>query len=163
MQSVKPPRPLVVGAGWVAAALVATLAGLGGIRLVGESLTSTPGGVHSEADVARALAAATPSAAAPPSSTPAAAPPSAQPPSSARPIARTTFPSAGGTVSVHCEPGNQAYLDSWSPRPGYQVHDYDRGPDDDVRVRFEGPDGRVELEFRCRDGVPVARPKGDDD
>jgi hypothetical protein len=157
MQSLKPPRALVVGAGWLAAALVATLAGLIGIRLVGESLTSTPGGVRSEAEVARELAAATPTTS-PTATTPA--------PTSTGP-ARSQFTSAGGTVSVHCEPGDRAFLDSWSPRPGYQVRDYNRGPGDDVEVRFEGANGRVELKFVCRDGVPVPEPRhgggGDDD
>jgi hypothetical protein len=51
-------RPtFAVALGWVAAALVATVAGLGGIRLVGDSLTGTPGGVLTEDDVQRALAA----------------------------------------------------------------------------------------------------------
>src|SRR4051812_30564477 len=45
-------RTAVVVLGWLAAALVATL---GGIRLVSESLTGTPGGVLSQDDVARAL------------------------------------------------------------------------------------------------------------
>lgn len=157
MKSLKPPRAVVVGAGWLAAALIATLAGLIGIRLVGDSLTSTPGGVRSEAEVARALAAATP-----PSSAPAGtqAPPSSQAPSRTKPTnGGTTFTSAGGTATVHCEPGDLAFLDSWSPRPGYQARDDDRGPDDDVEVRFEGADGRVELKFFCRGGVPVVEPK----
>ncbi|WP_127501965.1 septum formation initiator [Actinoplanes solisilvae] len=169
MQSLKPPRALVVGAGWLAAALIATLAGLIGIRLVGDSLTSTPGGVRSEAEVARALAAATPATTQPtPSQAPAQAstPPPVQGPTSAKPTnSGTSFTSAGGTATVHCEPGDLAFLDSWSPHPGYQARDYDRGPDDDVEVRFEGADGRVELKFFCRGGVPVVEPKhggGDD-
>jgi hypothetical protein len=45
------------------------------------------------------------------------------------------------------------------------VHDYDRGPDDDVEVRFEGSDGRVELTFHCLDGAPrrEQRSGGNDD
>ncbi|WP_250006430.1 septum formation initiator [Actinoplanes sp. M2I2] len=150
MPSVKPPRPVVVAAGWLAAALVATLAGLGGIRLVGDSLTGTPGGVRSAEDVERALAAA------PVPSAPTSAPPSAAA-SSSPAAARGTqavFAGAGGTATVRCRPGDQAYLDSWSPAPGYRVHDYDRGPDDEVRVRFEGPDGRAEFRFHCAGGVP---------
>nr|WP_221373885.1 septum formation initiator [Actinoplanes polyasparticus] len=160
MQSVKPPRPVVVAAGWLAAALVATLAGLGGIRLVGDSLTGTRGGVVTEQDVARGLAAATPTTA-PASSAP---PRPSASPSSERP-AGAVFSSAGGTVTVRCEAGDQAYLDSWSPAPGYLVHDYDRGPDDDVEVRFEGSDGRVELTFHCLDGAPQReqRSGGNDD
>ncbi|MCO8269353.1 septum formation initiator [Actinoplanes sp. TRM 88003] len=155
MPSVKPPRPVVVAAGWLAAALVATAAGLGGIQLVSDSLTGTRGGVVTEEEVARALAAATPTTA-PASSAPSPTP-SKRPP-------RGVFSSAGNTVTVHCEPGDQAYLDSWAPAPGYQVHDYDRGPDDDVEVRFEGSGGRVEFKFHCVGGVPQREQQhGDDD
>lgn len=154
MPSVKPPRPVVVAAGWLVAALIATLAGLGGIRLVGESLTGTPGGVLTSDEVARRLAAAplpssspSPSPAPPPSASAAASPSTTRP-------GRAVFPSAGGTVTVHCEPGDQAYLDSWAPSPGYQVKDYDRGPDEDVQIRFEGSGGRDEGRFSCVDGVP---------
>lgn len=52
-------RPMVAGAGWLAAAGIATVIGLFGIRLVGESLTGTPGGVLSQEDVERRLAAGT--------------------------------------------------------------------------------------------------------
>ncbi|MEW1590206.1 hypothetical protein AB0283_32695 [Micromonospora vinacea] len=38
-------RSILVATGWVATAAIATLIGLGAIRLVGESLTGTPGGV----------------------------------------------------------------------------------------------------------------------
>ncbi|WP_250034719.1 septum formation initiator [Paractinoplanes maris] len=155
----QPPRPVVVAAGWLAAALVATLAGLGGIRLVGDSLTGTQGGVLSPDEVTRQLAAATPPASgAPPSPSPSVSPPV----SGARP-ARAVFPSPGGTVTVHCEPGGQAYLDSWAPAPGYRVKDYDRGPDDDVEVRFEGSGGRYEFRFSCAGGVPRREQHGGDD
>ena len=49
-------RSILVATGWVATAAIATLIGLGAIRLVGESLTGTPGGVRSEAEIERALA-----------------------------------------------------------------------------------------------------------
>ncbi|MET7704978.1 septum formation initiator [Micromonospora sp. NPDC005413] len=49
-------RSILVASGWVATAAVATLIGLGAIRLVGESITGTPGGVRSEAEIERALA-----------------------------------------------------------------------------------------------------------
>ncbi len=48
----------MVGAGWAAAAALGLLIGLGGIRLVGESLTGTPGGVLTQDEVDRLLAAA---------------------------------------------------------------------------------------------------------
>jgi hypothetical protein len=225
-------RPtLAVILGWVAAALVATVAGLGGIRLVGDSLTGTPGGVLTEADVQRALgaepspsvpadasssarpltsplarpsgsAAVRPGAApatrtatgkatsAPPTGRggPAAPPPTAKPtpnrttPPAVRPgPARTatskmgnapattkapargveaTFSTGGGTAIARCT-GGQAYLLSWSPRPGYRVDRAKQGPDDEVEVRFEGDEGRSELKISCRNGTPVAEIRDD--
>ncbi len=164
MYSVKPRRAVVVGAGWLTAALVATLAGLGGIRLVGESLTSTPGGVQSEADVRQALAAAVP--ASPSSPSPAASPslsaPSSRPPATR--LAQQPFSSRGGTAIVECRPGDEAYIRSYSARPGYAIKELDQGPDDDVKLRFEGRDGRVELKIHCQDGVARLEPQhgGDD-
>lgn len=58
VQSGSVRRSLVAGAGWAAAAALGLLIGLGGIRLVGESLTGTPGGVLTQEEVARLLAAA---------------------------------------------------------------------------------------------------------
>jgi hypothetical protein len=163
------PRSLVAVTGWVAAALVATVAGLGGIRLVGDSLTGTAGGVLSEEDVTRALAAATPTPAATPSasasSSPATSAPASRPPAS-RPPALTSFPSSGGVAIAGCR-GDQAFLDRWSPNPGYQVRDVDAGPDDEAKVRFESDDRHVDLRITCSGGVPHATEKsnhgGDDD
>ncbi|GAB2568981.1 hypothetical protein Aab01nite_08290 [Paractinoplanes abujensis] len=145
------PRSLVAGAGWVAAALVATVAGLGGIRLVGDSLTGSNGGVLSQEDVSRALAAATPApaTASPASPTPAPAP-------SSRPPALTSFRSAGGVALAGCR-GNLAYLERWSPDPGYEVRDVDEGPDDEADVRFENSERHVDLRITCSGGVPSAR------
>ncbi|MBL7258870.1 septum formation initiator [Paractinoplanes lichenicola] len=156
------PRTLVAGAGWLAAALVATVAGLGGIRLVGDSLTGSNGGVLSQEDVSRALAAATP---APTTAAPTTAAPTSAP-SSTRPPALTSFRSAGGVAIAGCV-GNEAYLERWSPNPGYEVRDVDEGPDDEARVRFENADRHVDLRITCSGGVPSAREQsnhgGDDD
>ncbi|WP_133877813.1 septum formation initiator [Paractinoplanes brasiliensis] len=142
------PRSLVAGAGWLAAAVVVTVAGLGGIRLVGDSLTGTAGGVLSEQEVARALADATPS----PVRSSAAAPTSA---AASRPPALTSFPSSGGVAIAGCR-GNQAFLERWSPKPGYEVRDVDAGPDDEAEVRFESADRHVDLKITCSGGVPRA-------
>ena len=156
------PRYLVAGAGWLAAALVATVAGLGGIRLVSENLTGTRGGVLSEEDVTRALAAATP---APSTSTPSPVRTQSSPPS-ARPPALTSFPSSGGVAIAGCR-GDEAFLDRWSPNPGYEVKDVDEGPDDEAKVRFESSGRHVELRITCSGGVPHAAEQsnhgGDDD
>jgi hypothetical protein len=148
-------RVLVVAGGWLAAALVAMLAGVGGIRLIGESLTGAPGGVLSEEDVARALAAQS----APPSS----AVPSAGASSSAAPTPpadQVTFTTPGGSAIAHCA-GPNAYLDFWSPRPGFQAEETDQGPDDDVGVTFRGDGGPYALEIACRNGTPHLVPDDD--
>jgi hypothetical protein len=150
-------RVLVVAGGWLAAALVAMLAGVGGIRLIGESLTGAPGGVLSEEDVARALAAqsAPPSKAV--SSGSATASTSAVP---TPPAGQDTFTTPGGSAIAHCI-GLDAYLDFWSPRPGYQAEETDKGPDDDVGVIFVGDGGRYALEIACRNGTPYLAPDDD--
>ncbi|GAB3938551.1 hypothetical protein GCM10027614_18840 [Micromonospora vulcania] len=47
-------------------------------------------------------------------------------------------------------------LVSWAPAQGFRVRDVDRGPDDDVEVRFEGSAGEYELKLRCVGSEPVA-------
>ncbi|MGC5055021.1 septum formation initiator [Micromonospora sp. DT48] len=151
-------RTFLAVAGWLATALVATLIGLAAIRLVGESLTGTPGGVHSQEEVARALAEPVPSGAptgaAPPD--PGEAPSSPVPPTGpgTEPADRRGFSTVGGSAVAECRPDG-VYLVSWSPRQGYRVKDVDRGPDDDADVTFVGPSGEYELSLRCAAGVPV--------
>ncbi|MEU7923768.1 septum formation initiator [Micromonospora sp. NPDC049107] len=147
-------RSVLVAAGWVATVAVATLIGLGAIRLVGESITGTPGGVRSEAEIERALAAPEPG----PSGTVGTAPggpstASAAPSASAG--VRRSFATGGGTAVAECGPDG-VRLVSWAPAQGYRVHEVDRGPDDDVEVTFEGSAGRHELKVRCIGTEPVA-------
>ncbi|MCO1594476.1 septum formation initiator [Micromonospora sp. RHAY321] len=147
-------RSILVAAGWVATAAVATLIGLGAIQLVGESITGTPGGVRSEAEIERALASPEP----PPAATTSAAP--ATPGTvSATPTAssgvRRGFATDGGTAVAECGPGG-VRLVSWAPAQGYRVRDVDRGPDDDVEVTFKGSAGEYELKVRCIGSEPVA-------
>ncbi|MCG5461511.1 septum formation initiator [Micromonospora sp. MED01] len=164
-------RSILVATGWVATAAIATLIGLGAIRLVGESLTGTPGGVRSEAEIERALAAPEPaptgtaSAAPGPTSTASAAPgPTST--ASAAPGMTGTAPSAssgtrrgfatdGGTAVAECGVGG-VRLVSWAPAQGYRVRDVDRGPDDDVEVTFQGAAREYELKVRCIGSEPVA-------
>ncbi|MEU8191901.1 septum formation initiator, partial [Micromonospora carbonacea] len=63
-------RSLLAVAGWLATAVLATVVGLAAIRLVGESITGTPGGVRSQEEVERALAAPASTAAASPTQAP---------------------------------------------------------------------------------------------
>ncbi|MDG4822660.1 septum formation initiator [Asanoa sp. WMMD1127] len=133
--------------GWLAAVVVATLAGVGAIRLVGNSFTGTPGGVRSEAEVARDLAAAATPAATPSPSRPATTPPSGD-------TRSRSFSNPGGSVVASCR-GRLATIDTWSPAQGYSVRDLDEGPDDDAEVKFEGAGGRFEIKIECRGGTPV--------
>ncbi|MEU5562070.1 septum formation initiator [Micromonospora musae] len=151
-------RWLLVVVGWLATAALATLIGLGAIRLVGESLTGTPGGVRGEDEIARALAADPPPLT--PSGAPSAASPSgvaSAPPASpsANSSARRSFATAGGTAVAECTPEG-VRLVSWAPAQGFRVRDVDRGPDDDVEVSFDGATGEYELKLRCLGREPVA-------
>ncbi|MGR6317610.1 septum formation initiator [Micromonospora soli] len=153
-------RPILAAVGWLATTVAATLIGLGAIRLVGEGiLTGTPGGVRDQREVERALAAPAPSTrTATPGATPTATAPSPTP-SAGHPGGggRQVFTTSGGTAVAECGPVG-VRLVSWSPAPGYQVKDSDRGPDDHVEVRFVGPEGEHELRLRCVGGRPVAVP-----
>ncbi|MEU7616384.1 septum formation initiator [Micromonospora rifamycinica] len=154
-------RTLLVTAGWLAAAVLATLIGVAAIRLVGESITGTPGGVRSQAEVERALAAPepTPVTASPAGPGIAASSPPAGP--SATPGLRRSFSTVGGTAVAECV-GADVRLVSWAPAQDYRVKDVDRGPDDDAEVTFAGPAGEFEVKVGCIGGEPVARP-GDGD
>ncbi|KAB1928883.1 septum formation initiator [Micromonospora noduli] len=148
-------RSILVATGWVATAAIATVIGLGAIRLVGESLTGTPGGVRSEAEIERALAAPEP---APTTSTTSAAPgttgTTGTAPSASSGV-RRGFATDGGTAVAECGVGG-VRLVSWAPAQGYRVRDVDRGPDDDVEVTFQGATREYELKVRCIGSEPVA-------
>ncbi|MFF0151672.1 septum formation initiator [Micromonospora sp. NPDC005203] len=157
-------RSILVATGWVATAAVATLIGLGAIRLVGESITGTPGGVRSEAEIERALASPEPvptgttgSGSVGPSttSTGSAGPGTTGPAPSASAGVRRGFATEGGTAVAECGAGG-VRLVSWAPAQGYRVRDVDRGPDDDVEVTFAGPTREYELKVRCIGAEPVA-------
>lgn len=175
-------RSILVATGWVATAAIATLIGLGAIRLVGESLTGTPGGVRSEAEIERALAAPEPTpatstasaapgttdtaSAAPGTTGTASAVPGTTGTASAAPGTTGSAPSAssgarrgfatdGGTAVAECGVGG-VRLVSWAPAQGYRVRDVDRGPDDDVEVTFQGAAREYELKVRCIGSEPVA-------
>ncbi|WP_406070470.1 septum formation initiator [Micromonospora sp. NBC_01638] len=157
-------RSILVATGWVATAAVATLIGLGAIRLVGESITGTPGGVRSEAEIERALASPEPA----PTGTTGTASPAPGTTGTASPGPGTTgaapsassgvrrgFATGGGTAVAECSAGG-VRLVSWAPAQGYRVRDVDRGPDDDVEVTFEGSAREYELKVRCIGSEPVA-------
>ncbi|MFF5171483.1 septum formation initiator [Micromonospora sp. NPDC000089] len=154
-------RPILAAAGWLVTALAALLAGLGAIRLVGESITGTPGGVRSQREVARALAEPAPA-------TPAPAPTASAGAVTGSPVGGTTSPAAvgtaassrrafatgGGSAVAECVPGG-VRLVSWAPAPGWRAAEVERGPDDHVEVRFLGPGGEAELKLRCAGSPPT--------
>ncbi|MFG3555899.1 septum formation initiator [Micromonospora sp. NPDC047557] len=151
-------RSVLVAAGWVATVAVATLIGLGAIRLVGDSITGTPGGIRSEAEIERALASPEPAptgAGSGPVATGTASPGPTASTVSPGPGVRRSFATDGGTAVAECGPDG-VRLVSWAPAQGYRVHEVDRGPDDDVEVTFEGSAGRHELKVRCIGAEPVA-------
>ncbi|MEV4655948.1 septum formation initiator [Micromonospora sp. NPDC049301] len=151
-------RSILVATGWVATAAVATLIGLGAIRLVGESITGTPGGVRSEAEIERALASPEPALASPepePAGTTSATPSAGPAAPTASSGVRRVFATEGGTAVAECGAAG-VRLVSWAPAQGYRVHDVDRGPDDDVEVRFKGSAGEYELKVRCMGSEPVS-------
>ncbi|GIJ06907.1 septum formation initiator [Micromonospora andamanensis] len=165
-------RTFLAVAGWLATAVVATLIGLAAIRVVGESLTGTPGGIRSQEEISRALAEPVPggtgSPGGPPTGTPApgtgpsasSSGPAAPASPSVEPGNRRSFSTAGGSAVAECVSGG-VFLKSWSARPGYRVDDVDRGPDDDADVTFVGPSGEYEIAVRCVGGVPVLDPDDD--
>ena len=147
------PRRSLAVLGWLAVVVVATLAGVGALRLVGNSLAGTPGGVRSQADVARELAAATRR----PSPSPSAAAPTPSPPTTGQ---TETFGVRGGTVRATCADGLVRVV-YYAPAPGFSVDDHDSGPDREAEVKFRGPAGRSEIKIQCEGDQPVR--VGDDD
>ncbi|TNH24940.1 septum formation initiator [Micromonospora orduensis] len=147
-------RSILIAAGWVATAAVATLIGLGAIRLVGESITGTPGGVRGEAEIERALASPEPVTTGATGGTSPGASSGTVAPSTSSGV-RRVFATDGGTAVAECGAGG-VRLVSWAPAQGYRVRDVDRGPDDDVEVTFAGSAGEHELKVRCIGSEPVA-------
>jgi hypothetical protein len=159
-------RALLATAGWLAAALVATLIGIGALRLVGESIAGTSGGVLSQEEVGRELARSPAAGAGPASPSPSAntepasgtASPTPSAPASGTGAAGTTrvLMAKGGQVTAECH-GSTVQLLLWSPAQGYQTHEYTRGVAEEAEVDFRGPAGRSKIKVRCdSSGVPAA-------
>jgi hypothetical protein len=140
--------------GWLVAAVAATLAGLGAVRVIGEGLTGTAAATLTQEEVAEALA-----------ETPSPAPPVASPSPTGSPVtpsapttgAATPLTHSAGRVMARCD-GGLVTLVSWSPAQGYRVTDYDRGPAEEAEVTFDRGgkghgSGEVELHIACRGGT----------
>jgi hypothetical protein len=151
-------RSLLVAAGWLGAAVLAVLVGLGAISVIGNGLTSGSTPALSAADVDRQLRAETPTP------TPTGPQPTGpQPTGPAEPTAEST---RGGTVVARCV-GTQAEIVAMSPAQGFAVHERDQGPQDDAEGEFRGSaddHDRVKITVTCADGHPSvsARSEGGD-
>lgn len=165
---------LLAAAGWLLAAGVAVAVGTLAVSLVGTGITGGQAQPLSQGAVASALAQSlertptvstttspspesSPSQPSPPapSTTAGSAPPTASTPAVA-PVTRT-LDSPGGGVSATCT-GATVYLDSWTPRQGFETDDVARGPAATAYVAFDSVDGDgvdVDVAIGCEDGIPV--------
>lgn len=150
-------RGMLLGVlGWLAVAAGAVTVGLLAVTLVGSGLTSGTSQPLSSDGVSRALAATSPSPSATPSRSPSPSP------SLTGTAVTKPFTSAGGTAYAQCS-GGQAYLTSWSPHPGYETDEVERGPDSRVSVRFEADDTKIRIIVRCSGDTPQATTETDTD
>lgn len=153
--------------GWLAVAAGAVTVGLLAVTLVGSGLTSGSSQPLSSDGVSRALGATSPSPSASASASPVPTPtqspsPSQSPPATPSGTTTKPFTSAGGTAYAQCT-GDQAYLTSWSPHPGYETDEVERGPDSRVSVRFEADDAKIRIIIRCTASGPRATTETDTD
>ncbi|GAA3946952.1 hypothetical protein Aau02nite_78300 [Amorphoplanes auranticolor] len=150
---------LLVTAGWFGAAVLAVVVGLAAVSVIGNGLTTPETRPLSAAEVADELArqvAVSPSAAEGSGSRPPATPSASASASSGPPT--LTFPTRAGTVVGRCA-GARPEVVSMSPRQGYELHEQDRGlQDDDAEGEFRAQGGgkdRVKFEIVCRAGIPA--------
>lgn len=131
---------MVIGAGWVVAAVLAVLVGVIGIRLVGADLTTRADDAVSEAQVERKLAELTPSPL--PSRSVATSP--------AVPVRDTgrSFTTRGGIVVAGC-----GGIVSMAPAQGFAVHEQRDREGEFRSVRDHHV--RVRIRVTCAGGVPA--------
>lgn len=134
-------RLVLAVAGWLVAALAATVAGLVVIGSFGGAFRGPGDQALSAEAVRRELALP-----APPVTVPAPRP-------SAAATASRVVSTEGGTVVVFCTAG-RAQLTSWTPAQGWQTDDVEPGPDARAKVKFESGELEVEVESHCEGDVP---------
>jgi hypothetical protein len=144
-----------VAAGWLGAVVLAVLAGLGAINVIGAGLTSGSDQPKTEADVRRELADL-------PVSSPAEATPTAT--SSPTPVDTTrSFNTDGGTVVASCTADGATIL-SMSPVAPYAVHERTSGAARPAEGEFRSTrdnHDRVRFTVTCAaDGSPVLSNRG---
>jgi len=172
-------RPAIIASGWVIAAVLAVLAGLVGINVIGNGLTSRQAASVDEAEIIKELSGLAASASSSASSSPPAVPSPAVPPSPLFPSA-SPAPSFSGSPALPSEPaatpsrtaslGSRpdattslrtrggtvvaecAGIISMAPAQGFAVHEQ-RTSEGEFRGVRDSHD-RVKLDLSCTDGVP---------
>jgi hypothetical protein len=160
-------RPLLVIAGWLGAAALALLVGLGAISVIGSGLASSGGESLSEAEVRSRLASSgdeSPGGIEPPPGT--SVPPASTGIGPAAPVEPAkTFATRAGTVTARCA-GSQVEIVSMSPAQGYAVHERESGRRAEAEGEFRGTGDdhdRVEVRVRCGAGEPVSEIRSERD
>jgi hypothetical protein len=153
-------RFLVGASGWLLGADAATCGSMLAVDHLAHGLLGPGSQQLSPADVRADLASSQAGPTAPsPSARPAMRPARPARAAAATPAASragTLLFSKGGSAMAVCEAG-RAYLQYWSPAPGYQVDDVVRGPAVRVRVELEGTGTSLVMTISCASGQPVDR------
>lgn len=146
----------MITAGWVGAVVAAAAFGITTVSALRASAGSNE--PLSQQEVSRRLAQAS---AAPTLSTTGPAQPTTRPSVTAMPTgqaARQYFTTSGGSLWATCTDG-QATVDTMTPRQGYRLDSYDRGPATTVWVQFKqesdhGHNSGYHVTVTCVGGVP---------
>jgi hypothetical protein len=143
-------------AGWIGAIVTAAVFGLMTVSALGGGAGPTGLSQQEVSDrLARVSAAPTPSATGQPAPGPSSAP------TGTANAARQYFTTSGGSLWATCT-GGQATVDTMTPRQGYRLDSYDKGPATTVWVRFQqdsdhGHDNQYHVTVTCTGGVPQVR------
>ena len=160
-------RSLLAVAGWLGAAALAVLVGLGAIKLIGDGLTDNSTPALSAAEVDKRLgdnpsaslgaspstAATKPSASTTEPSASVTTKPSWGAASRSEPVAKAT---RGGTVVARCT-GARAEIVTMTAALGFTVHEKDSGPQAEAEGEFRGTSDhhdRVKIRVTCAGGRP---------
>jgi hypothetical protein len=148
-------RGLVIGAGWVGAMVAAATFGITTVSALRASAGS--GEPLSQQEVSRRLG----QESNPPTDTTGPGQPTTGPSDTATPTAqaaRQYFTTSGGSLWATCTNG-QASVDTMTPRQGYRLDSYDKGPSTTVWVKFKqdtdhGHSSEYHVTVTCVDGIP---------
>ncbi|MGH3656291.1 MAG: hypothetical protein ACRDUA_06505 [Micromonosporaceae bacterium] len=151
-------RRLLMAAGWLIAAVVATGIGIAAVGVIARGLTQPAGDLMSRDEINRELASPGPA------TSPSGGSSSSPSPDPSATGNRKLFTTPAGTVLARCD-GEIAELVSWSPANGYRLREVDprRGIEAEVSfVRGEDDDDdddsqRVKVKVTCENGVPRMR------